>query len=211
MSLKEIRQHIEDGAKKEAKSIHETASEERDAIVEEAQTSAKEIKEQSEMEAHGEIKRLESETEASIDIATRQILLGAREVAVDGETEKIKSLLIKDIRNSRSYARIFKEAMKSASELAPIEDLVIFVNKNDKDMIGSTKATIKIQDMRGGLIIYNSDSSAKIDASIERLIDTKSDMIKNELIAHMFHASKKVEKKARRKRPAKRQTKKRRS
>ncbi len=190
MALGDIKHNIEEQAKKEAGGIREAASKEADAIISDAKERAKGILQGFDSEIEAELKRLRDESEASGELAAKNVTLTAREEVLSGEAAKIKRLLIGSIRKSQGYGKIFKDALKQAREMAPASDLVITVDKDDRSRIGNTESKVETRSIGGGLVISSKNGDISIDATVDRLIDSKSDEIRNALLEELFGGAK---------------------
>jgi vacuolar-type H+-ATPase subunit E/Vma4 len=76
--------------------------------------------------------------------------------------------------------------MKQAREMAPASDLVITVDKDDRSKIGNTESKVETRSIGGGLVISSKNGDISIDATVDRLIDSKSDEIRNALLEELF-------------------------
>ena len=171
MALGDIKHNIEEQARKEAGGIRETASKEAAAIIGEAKERAKGILQSLDGQVEAELKRLHDESEASGELAAKNVTLIAREDVLSSEASKIKRLLANDIRKSSGYDRIFKNAIKQAKEIAPADELVITVDKSDRARLGNTQSKVETRSMSGGLVIGSKNGDIEIDATIDRLIE----------------------------------------
>jgi len=189
MALGDIKHDIEEQAKKEAGVIRSSASSEAEAIIDDARARAKGVLQSAERQIEEELKRLRDESEASTELAAKNITLTAREEALADEASRIRRLLAKDVRANSSYGKIFRNAAKQAQEIAPQSELVITVDKADRAKLGNTASTIETKDVGGGLIIRSKNGDMEIDATLERLIASKSDEIRGTLLSEMFGGS----------------------
>lgn len=190
MALSDIKHNIEEQAKKEAGGIRESASKEGEAIIGDARERAKGILQSAERQTEEELKRLREVSEASAELAAKNITLTAREEALSGEASKIKRLLAKCIRASQSYGKIFKNAIRQAREVAPPGELVITVSKADRAKLGNIESKIETKEMGGGLMISSKSGDISIDATVDKLIGSRSEEIRNALLAEMFGGEK---------------------
>jgi vacuolar-type H+-ATPase subunit E/Vma4 len=190
MALGDIKHDIDEQAKNEAGGIRKSASSEAEAIIGDARARAKGVLQSIERQIEEELKRLRDESEASTELAAKNITLTAREEALAEEAAKIRRLLVKDVRSSQSYGKIFRNATKQAMELAPQGELVISVDRLDRSKLGNTTSKVDVKDLGGGLIIRSKNGDVEIDATLGKLIDSKSDEIRGALLAEMFGSEK---------------------
>jgi vacuolar-type H+-ATPase subunit E/Vma4 len=191
MALGDIKHDIEEQAKKEAGRIRESASSEAETIIGDARARAKGVLQGIEKQIEEELKRLRDESEASTELAAKNITLTAREEALDDESSKIRRLLAKDARASPAYGRIFKNAVKQSQEIALQSELVVTIDKSDRPRLGNTESRIETKDVGGGLVIRSKSGDIEIDATLNRLIASKSDEIRSALLAGMFGGAEK--------------------
>lgn len=187
MPLNEIKKEIEQESKKQTKSIHDEAQKEKERILDDAEQRAKQITKTNEDETKQELDRLALENSASAELAAREIELVARESALDSEIGSTINELMKAIKNSKGlYKKIFSDAIKTASEVAPMREFRIIVNKHDSDLVGKTDAHMEYQNLTGGLIIESLDKSIRVDATLESIVDSKRNEIKSAILERMF-------------------------
>ena len=186
MALSDIKRNIEEQAKREASGIRESASEETKAIIEDARSRAKCMLQGAEKQTEEELKRLREESEASTELLVKNIVLSARDEALSDEVSKAKRLLAKSVRASQSYAKILKSAVKQAQEVAPQDELVITVSKEDRQKLADTESRIEVKETGGGIIIRSKNGSIEIDATVGKLIESKLETIRNALMAELF-------------------------
>ena len=190
MALGDIKHNIEEQAKREAVGIREAASKEADAIIGGSKERAKGILQGVEKQIEEELKRMRDESEASAELAAKNVTLTAREGVLSDEAAKMRRLLVKDIRASKAYLKVFKDAMRQARDIAPAEELVITVDKSDRAKLGETASKVETKGMDGGLVISSRSGDIEINATVDRLIDSKSDAIRNALLDELFGSGK---------------------
>jgi vacuolar-type H+-ATPase subunit E/Vma4 len=187
MSLTEIRKRIDDESKKQVKGILDEAEAEKEKILSGAKDKAKNIAKSSQEETDRLISGLKLEQSASTELSAREIELVAREDAMKHEINRIKADIIKKIRgNNALYKKLFSNAIKSASQIAPIREFSIITNKSDVELIGKTDARIEYQNIDGGLILQSLDKSVRIDATLDSIVDAQEEEIKSMLLSAMF-------------------------
>lgn len=187
MPLTEIKRRIEEESKAQIKAIHDGAQKEKDNIINEAKEKAKDIVKGGEDETSRVLNWLKLEQSASSELSVREIELTAREEAMMHEIARTRAELMKRIKGNKAlYRKLFSDAIKSASEIAPIREFSIITNRNDKELVGKTDARIEYQSLGGGLIIQSLDKSVRIDATLENMIDSNEESIKSMLLNAMF-------------------------
>lgn len=188
MPLAEIKNEIERNAEREAESIRSAAQKEKEQIINEAKARAKQISEEHEKEAEREIKSLEQEFGASIELEGERIYLDAREVALKREASAVRIELIERIKNDGAlYKRIFTNAVSEASSIAPLRDFAITMNREDSKLLEKSGARIEYQRLEdGGLIVQSYDKSVRIDATIGTIVDSRNDEIKSSILEYLF-------------------------
>jgi vacuolar-type H+-ATPase subunit E/Vma4 len=191
MALGEIKHNIEAQAEREAAAIRESALKEREAIMGEARAKVAEIAKCAERQIAEELGKPSEESGASTEIAEKNITLAAREEALEREAAGVRRRLVKEIKGSKSYANLFKAAVKQAREFAPIEELTIITSKPDKARVEGFGAKVEIAEMAGGLIIRSKSGGMELNASLDSLIDASADRIRSMLMEEMFGAAKK--------------------
>jgi vacuolar-type H+-ATPase subunit E/Vma4 len=171
MPLDEIKRGIEASARSEAKSMRDSAMSESRKILDEASERAKGIEGACEKEAASEIARMRREQAAEMERAARVSMLEAIDTSIRREYRGMQGKLASRLRKSEHYGRLFKEALKRAQDVAPASELVVQVNKKDERFVKNTGAQIEHANI-SGLVIYTKDRSVKIDATLNRLIDS---------------------------------------
>lgn len=169
--MDEVKQSIEASARSEAKGIHESAQQESKRILDEAAQKAREIEQSYDKETREELERTRQEQLSAIERAARVSKLEAVDAAIRRGSESIRQELASRLRKSDGYARLFKEALKRAQEVAPLKDLVVQVSKQDEHFVAGRGAQIERANI-SGCVIYSKDRSVKIDATLDRLIDS---------------------------------------
>lgn len=186
MPLGEIKRNIEAESKKGAKELKDSYSAQREKITADSDAKISEIRERLAREIKEETKRLEEENSASIEIATKNIMLAAREEALSDELERVKSDLIKSIRQSKGYERIFRNALKSAEGLHLREQLIATVSKSDEKMLAKSGIRAEPGKVKGGVLIHTPDNRVTIDATLERMMDSRIEEIRSALLEELF-------------------------
>ncbi len=171
MPLDEIKQGIEADARSEAASIHDSAALVIKGILDEAAQKANAIESDYEKETAKEIARLRQDQAAEIGRTTQVSMLKAMDESIRRESKTVQGELADRLRKSEHYGRLFKEAMKKAQDMAPENELVVQVNKNDEHFVKSTGAQIEHANI-SGLVIYSKDKRMKIDATLDTLVDS---------------------------------------
>jgi len=189
MPLDELKHGIEAGARSEAESIRASAAQERKRILDDAVESAKGIESGSEKEAAAEIARMRQEQSAKIEREARVSVLEAIDDDIRRESKGIRAELESRLKKSERYGKLFKEALKRAQEMAPAEDLVVQVNKKDEHFLKSAGVKIEHADI-SGLIIRSRDMSVRIDATLDRMIDSSMDDAMTIIMSEISRASK---------------------
>ncbi|MDE1868854.1 MAG: hypothetical protein KGH60_02715 [Candidatus Micrarchaeota archaeon] len=185
MPLNEIKRNIEDSAKKEAKSVRDSAEKERDSILEAAMEQVKEIRKAANDAISGELERLEREYKASAEFEERNIMLAARQAALEAELNSVRNALVKRIKSHPSYPKLFKNAIKSAIALYPDKEFTIVTAKSDTKLVDQKGVRVESGNVNGGLVIYSNDKSVRIDATVDKLVDSKMDEIRSMMLEHM--------------------------
>lgn len=185
MPLNEIKRNIEDSAKKEAKSIRESAEKERDAVLEAAMEQVRAIRKAANDAISDELLRLQKEYGASADLESKNIMLAARQVALDAELNSVRNALIKRIRAHPGYAKIFKNAVKGAVSLYPDKNFTVVTAKADTKLVDQKGVRVEAGDVKAGLVIYSNDKAVKIDATVDKLVDSRMDEIRSIMLEHM--------------------------
>lgn len=204
MPLTEIRKRIEEESKKQIKALQEQTLKEKEEILAAAKERAKQILKSSDEEISSEIDRLTLEQSASTEILAREIELQARESALQAEIGASKEELLKALmEDKRLYKGIFTSAVKEAAALGPIREFTIITNKKDAELLGKNGATVQYQNLRGGLIIQSHDKNIRIDATIDNMVDSRTEDIRSTLLENMFTQKKESHKVAH---PEKKQT-----
>lgn len=191
MPLTEIKRDIEKEAEKEAARIRGEANAEKDKILKEASERANRIKEENDKETKIELEKQEQEYSANVDLSLKKVYLDAREDALNSELKGIKEELAEGIReNPAVYKSIFSNAIKEASTMAPLRDLTAITSKEDAKFIDKDGPRIEYQDIDGGLIVISKDKNVRIDATLQRLIESRNDEIKSAILDAIFPESK---------------------
>lgn len=190
MPLEEIKKGIESAASSNAKSIEEKAKQEKQEIIsaarKEAETLVKEANENIKREKH----RLVQEYEARAEIDARNLVLSAKEEALDAELRRIKTLIAKRMKSSKSYPEIFKHALGYASSEMG-SDIVITVSKEDRKFLGKSNAEIVNKEIGGGVIIRSKDGRITLNATIDAMIDQNIGIVKEKVSEALFGTEKK--------------------
>ena len=173
MPLDEIKRNIEANARSEAESIRSSAMSESRKILDDAAESAKKLEKEYESETAKETERMRQMKVAEAEREARIRMLEATDAAVRRESKDIRSELSERLRKSDRYGMLFKEAMKKAQEVAPASELVVQMNKNDEHFIKGSGMQVQIEYANIlGLIIRSKDGSMKINATLDRLVDS---------------------------------------
>ncbi len=169
MPLDEIKQGIEADARSEAASIRDSAEPVIKSILDEAFQKAKAIESDYEKETAKEVARLRLDQAAEIGRTTQVSMLKAMDESIRRESKTIQGELANRLKKSEHYSRLFKDAMKKAEDMAPANELVVQVNKNDEHFVKNTGAQIERANVNG-LVIYSKDKRMKIDATLDVLV-----------------------------------------
>ncbi|MGI0100902.1 MAG: V-type ATP synthase subunit E [Candidatus Micrarchaeaceae archaeon] len=189
MSLTEIRAEIERDAKQQADSIIAEGRKEAELIIREATAKASEISKRQEEDTRQELAMLLLERSASAELAAREIELAARELALESEAGSIRKELALSIKADKaSYKRIFSNAIKAATDVAPEHELTISASRSDAELLKDIGARIEYKDMPGGLVIQSVNRDLKIDATVEGIIERNMDYIRAALLRSMFYS-----------------------
>jgi vacuolar-type H+-ATPase subunit E/Vma4 len=187
MPLSEIRDRIDEESKKQAKKIHDDAQKEVEAILNEAKQKAAQISKASDEEISHETKRLELEQSARTDLLVKELELTAREQALDGEIDSARKELIKTIKgNGTLYKKLFSDAIKAASEIAPMREFTIITNRSDAELVKNSDTNVEYQSLDGGLIIRSINKDIVIDATLDKIVDSRTEEMKSMLLESMF-------------------------
>lgn len=185
MPLNEIKRNIEDSAKKEARSIQASTERERDSILEAAMEHVRTIRKAANDAISSELERLEKEYRAGAEFEEKNIMLAARQAALEAELNSVRNALLKRIKSHTSYQKLFRSAVKSAVALYPDKDFTVVTAKSDTKLVDQKGVRVESGGVNGGLIIYSDDKSVRIDATIGKLIDSRIDEIKSVMLEHM--------------------------
>lgn len=188
MALDEIKRNIEEQAKREADAIRKAAAEERDSIVREAEARLKELNQKLSAGINEELKRLREENESGIELSMKDIPLAAREEALSEEIPKVRKLLLKQLRASKHYEKLFNAAVKQAESFAPVSELVVEVDRLDKRLVEELGAKVVFKDMDGGLVVRSKNGDVGIDATLGGIIDSRMEEVKNAVLGELFGA-----------------------
>jgi vacuolar-type H+-ATPase subunit E/Vma4 len=185
--LTEIIGEIEEQTRQRLKAASAESQKESTGILQAAKAEAESIKASSDKELQEESNRLKMEHSASTGLLQREVELTAREEALDREMSELRKDLIKEIKSDPSlYKKIFTNAIRYASEIAPVRDFTIIVNKKDAELVKKTDAQIEYNDISGGLIIMIKSKGVRIDATLENIVESKAEEIKSMLLGYMF-------------------------
>ncbi len=186
MPLTEIKKDIMHEADKEARSIHDSALREREHIVKEANDHARDIRANYEKDIADELKRLEDEHNANLDLQLKRIFLDAREEALKKEINGVAKEVAKAISANRQlYRSLFTNAIKEALTFAHARDLTLIVNRRDADLVRGIGAHVEYENIKG-LMIMSQGKEIKIDATLDTVIESRTAEIKSAILESMF-------------------------
>ncbi len=184
MSLDGIKLSIEAGAKSEAESIHSSAMSETKKILDEAYQKARDVERDFEKETADEIAHMRQEQNSEIVRATQLCRLEAADAYVMRESKDIVNGLASRIIKSDLYAKLFKDALKRALEIAPVNELLVKVNKRDERFVRNSGAHVEFANI-DGLMISTRDGSIKIDATVDKLVDASIEYVRKAVISEV--------------------------
>ena len=190
MSLDEIKRNIEEQAKREAGGLRQAAEKEKDSLLSEAAARIKEMNLKASMELEEELKAMGDDSDSNIELAVKDMTLSAKEEALAAEIPKVRQLLAKFVRKSKSYGKLFKAALKQAAGILPEGELVIAVNRSDKSQVAGLKEKVEFESIGGGLIIRPKSGDIRIDATLDRVMDSRMEEMKNMIMDGLFGSRK---------------------
>ncbi len=186
MSLNDLQKKIEEQGRAEAGKVEREAKNTSGEELSKANKEAKGILAKADADIEEEARRLSKEYEANSEIARNGIILAAQEEVVEKAMKSVRKDIVREMRAKQK--RIFDSAIKAAKEIDDIKDMTIFVNRRDVDMVKKLGASISFADISGGLKIQSDDKSVTIDASIDTMVDGKSDEIRSIINHTLFGA-----------------------
>ncbi|HVC58378.1 MAG TPA: V-type ATP synthase subunit E [Candidatus Acidoferrales bacterium] len=196
MPLEDIKRDIEENARKEARRIHEESRKECELVLSDAKAKVSAIIDESQRSMKAELELLNREYASSIELGRKSAVLSAMEEALEAEMRSMRRELAKKARASPAYEKLFKDAMKAGRQMAGGDDFIVATSKKDVPLLGKTSAKVEARDMEGGLMVYSRDRSMSIDATLDKLIESKQEEIRNEINSRLFSGSAKKAAKA---------------
>ncbi len=185
MSLDKLQKQIHDDATHRAEEVEGEARRLASGLLSEAKIKAKEIEETKRKELEEEIARLEAEQKANSELLEKNALLDARNHLVESLIPKLKSMTVKKARE-KGYEALINDAIKEANEIAPQEDLILTINKNDAAYAKKFKGKINYGNVGNGVELQTKNGDIKITATIEGLFDKNRQMIETMLVEEAF-------------------------
>jgi vacuolar-type H+-ATPase subunit E/Vma4 len=189
MSLDKLQKQILDDASRRAEEAQSAARKQASEIIQNAKDKAKEIESAKKKELAEEIARMEAEQTANAELQESGVLLDARNAVVESELPNVRSLAIRMIKE-KGYGKLIAMAISEAEAIAPQEDLVLVVNKNDSVHVKNFKGKVTIGEVENGVEIHTKNGDVKIAATIDGLFERNRQEIEKALIEEAFSGRK---------------------
>ncbi len=183
MSLNELRNEIEKEAKSSVSRIRKEGSDEEKRILKEAEEKAKEILKEAELEAEAIRERIRKEGDANIEMERKSILLQAREEVLEKEISKIREKIKSEAK--KNYEKIFDGAIKKFSQIVQKKDIVVCTGKENMRILKEHGIGGEYEDI-DGFILSSKDNSISLDATIQHMIESNIESVKNFALDSFF-------------------------
>ena len=183
MSLNELRNEIEKEAKGSVSSIRKEGSDEEKRILKEADEKAKEILKEAELEAEAIRERIRKEGDANIEMERRSILLRAREEVLEKEISKIRERIESEAK--KNYEKILDDAIKRFSQIVQKKEMVVYTGKENMKILKEHGIGGEYEDI-DGFVLSSKDNSVSLDATIQHMVESNIDSVKNFALNSFF-------------------------
>jgi vacuolar-type H+-ATPase subunit E/Vma4 len=187
MPLKEIIDEIKTKSARDIASIHEQAEAEVKRILDESKAQLKAISESESKATESALISMRQGLEASAEIEAHKLLLEARESAVEEETKRIRSMLIKELSSGNGLRMLVKAAAKELKRFSArgLDAVVVAGPKTyaqAKSEFGDSNLSKGVSE---GIIIRSKDQKVSVDLTIEGIADSMSELMSLAIMSHI--------------------------
>jgi len=183
MALEELRRDIEHEARLAASKLDSEGEAEAKAIVENAKKSANEMRKKAIEGANAEAEQRKRENLIALEMELSSMLSAAKEESLDRQMKQFGALVAKRLQASEQS--LIKSALKSFSELMPLEHSVIRIDKRNAQLAKQYGSEIESAEIKG-IVISSPDKKITADASIDGLLESHKDTMRRILSKAMF-------------------------
>jgi vacuolar-type H+-ATPase subunit E/Vma4 len=183
MALEELRRDIEHEARLAASKLEKEGDAEAATIIGNAKKSAETARKKAVEEAKLEAEHRKRDGLVSLETDISSMLSSAKEESIDRQMGQFGALVAKRLQASEQS--LIKSAIASFSELMPLENSVIRIDKRNAHLVKHHGARIESAQIKG-VVITSADKRVTADASIDGLIGSHGDEIRRTLSKAMF-------------------------
>ncbi len=184
LALEEIKNSLEEDTRNEAAKYRKASSEEEQRILDHAEKSAGEIILASRKKAEAEAERIRREGIESFGIEGQGIVARAAEDAIMRESKRAKSEIEKEI-GRKHMERLLENAVSSFLPVATKQELVITGSRKYEHYAKKKGYAFENGDMEG-FVIRTRDKRVSLNATVSKIVENNSDMIKSVVSGEMF-------------------------
>ena len=166
MGLEEVKEGLRKEIEETAAKILKEADDEKARIMALAKEEVDSFKKESEAKTNAFIKTLEKKELASANLNAKKTSLNTKKEMIDTVFEETAKKL--ESLSETERKKIISNLIKKAGELIDVK--IIYCNKKDKALVGKS-FTVKVGDMKGGVICENKDGSSRIDYTFETILE----------------------------------------
>lgn len=184
MGLDEVKNEILEKAKKEAKSITDSADKEALNTIADAKSKAKDFLNSAKEEVEKEIQTMERKEIAKANFEVKKQMLDKKQELItkvyEDTLEQIKKLDSK--KNEQFFGKLLGKASKQ------IEISTLYLNKNDKNL--AKDYSWFSADIFGGVIAENKEKTVKVDFSYDSILQSVKSKTMSDVVNILFEKSK---------------------
>jgi vacuolar-type H+-ATPase subunit E/Vma4 len=185
MPLDRLEKRILADASSRAEAIRADAKKQAEKIIDEAEAQAKEMEADAEKRARDEAARHEAELMEGLELQARNMLLEARNRAMERALARLKRLVARRIKK-KGYERLISMAIEEAEKVAPQEGLTLVIGKNEARMVRNFAGRIKYGKADDGFELRNRDGSVRLAVTIDDLFEKNRQDIETLLLRAAF-------------------------
>ncbi len=190
MSLSDLRSQIKEEARKTADEIRQKARADAAAAAESARGEADRKIESALESSRAQLAEEESEGRTAGALEAKKIVAEAREAAVAGALEEIKSLMLESRASGSPYAALLRRLVEKGCDELGTRKVRVLANREDHKYLKGYG--LEHADMPGGVIVETSDGKVRSDKSFDAIFSQHKDEMRRQLYAQMFRESKPV-------------------